>query len=91
MITKEDWTQWVNSSITQAYKAYLQESIDKSISRMLNLDPGLSKDDLESYAIKSMAQRFFIDGLSQAIDFESFSDDLIIDREGGEKEYYEYY
>lgn len=85
-IPEDDWNQWVSNPVTRAYAEYLQETVDSSVNKMLNQDPGLSKDSLEEYAIKSMMLRSFIDGLGQAIDFESISEDIVIANEQEENQ-----
>jgi 23S rRNA maturation mini-RNase III len=78
-VAREDWDQWVANPVTKAYVEYLKDAVDSTIHKMLNQDPGSSKDSLEDYAIKSITLRAFIDGLGQATDLETIAEDLVED------------
>lgn len=77
VIKQQDWDQWKANQVTRQYLQYLQSCLDEALQKLVNQDPGLSKDSLEQYAIKCVTLRSFIDGLGQSIDLESIAEDLV--------------
>lgn len=82
-ISGDDWSQWVNSPVTKAVVAYLQDAQNRAVEQMLNLDVGVDLN-LQQYAVRSMSLRYFVDGLGQATDLEDLKDALV-QEEGDER------
>lgn len=77
MLKEEDFLQWKAHPVTQAVKSHIQENIDNAINAMLNKDPALSEMTIEQYGLFMANMRYFIDGMSQSVDFDALQSDLV--------------
>lgn len=77
-ITKQDFIQWKDNAVTQAFMAYLEQ--EKS--EYTKLDETLANQVLhgnastETIALDSVARASIVSGISMATDLQSFGDEM---------------
>lgn len=81
-ITRDDWSQWVNSPVTQAIMAELAEARNEAINKLLNLEA--AKLGIEKTALEYLALRHWIDGFSQSTDLQNL-EYLLVEEETDER------
>ena len=77
MVSEDEWNQWAASPVTKLFIGHLKEAQNQAVERLLNIDVGLTRENLDSYAIRCLSLRFFIDGMAQASDLETIADSLV--------------